>query len=78
MITGSAEPEITNKITRVLSLYAEINSNPKITNSQIKAKMSSHLQALQSNEAYKNNLMNIWASFTDKQRKELNDIASSK
>jgi hypothetical protein len=69
MITGSGEPEITNKMTRVLSLYAEINANPKITNSQIKVKMSNHLQTLQSNEGYKNNLMNIWASFTDKQRK---------
>jgi hypothetical protein len=69
MITGSAEPEITNKMTRVLSLYAEINANAKITNAQIKAKMSNHLQSLQNNEAYKNNLMNIWASFTEKQRK---------
>lgn len=69
MIVGVVEPEITNKMTRVLSLYAEINANTKITNAQIKAKMSNHLQTLQNNEAYKNNLMNIWASFNDKQRK---------
>ena len=38
--------------------------------------MAQHLTALQQNEHFKNSLMNIWGNLSDKQRKELNDIAN--
>lgn len=78
VIVGTTQEDVCNNIGKILGLYAEINSNPKITNDAVKGKMSNHINSLQSNQALKDNLANIWNHLSEKQRKELNEIASFK
>jgi hypothetical protein len=69
VIIGNTQEEAINGIVKVLKLYAEINSMAKITSKAVKLKMSQHINSLQSNEALKSNIQNIWGHLSEKQRK---------
>jgi|688.fasta_scaffold249838_3 hypothetical protein len=58
-------------MSKVLRIYGEISGNRKLYNDSIAQKMKTHIQAIQNDEFFKNNLGQLWNGMTDKHRENI-------
>jgi xanthine/uracil permease len=64
-------------MAKVLAIFGEILSNPKIFNDAVKLKMKQILMNVNSNDFFKAGIQTIWGNLTDKQKTNLSNLANS-
>lgn len=58
-------------IKKVLSIYGEITGNKKLYNETVATKLKQHIQALNADPFFSQNVQQIWGGISEKHRENL-------